>query len=61
MLNQIRLSGQGDLYIPGSPEYMEKARKASNMFFLTLDLDDDGVADSSEKLRNIKTVPFKRR
>ena len=26
MLNQIRLTGQGDLYIPGSPDYMEKAR-----------------------------------
>ena len=25
MLNQIRLTGQGDLYIPGSPDYMEKA------------------------------------
>jgi molybdate transport system substrate-binding protein len=27
MLSQIRLSGQGDLYIPGSPDYMEKARE----------------------------------
>jgi len=26
MLNQIRLTGQGDLYIPGSPDYMDKAR-----------------------------------
>ena len=26
MLNQIRLTGQGDLYVPGSPDYMEKAR-----------------------------------
>jgi len=25
MLNQIRLSSQGDLYIPGSPDYMQKA------------------------------------
>lgn len=25
MLNQIRLTGQGDLYIPGSPDYMQKA------------------------------------
>ncbi len=25
MLNQILLSGQGDLYIPGSPDYMQKA------------------------------------
>lgn len=25
MLNQIRLTGQGDLYVPGSPDYMEKA------------------------------------
>ena len=25
MLSQIKLSGQGDLYIPGSPDYMEKA------------------------------------
>jgi len=25
MLSQVRLSGQGDLYIPGSPDYMEKA------------------------------------
>lgn len=25
MLSQIRLTGQGDLYIPGSPDYMEKA------------------------------------
>lgn len=25
-LNQILLSGQGDVYIPGSPDYMEKAR-----------------------------------
>jgi molybdate transport system substrate-binding protein len=27
MLNQIRLTGLGDLYIPGSPDYMEKARE----------------------------------
>ena len=27
MLSQIRLTGQGDLYIPGSPDYMEKARE----------------------------------
>lgn len=27
MLNQARLTGQGDLYIPGSPDYMEKARE----------------------------------
>ena len=27
MLNQIRLTGQGDLYIPGSPDYMDKARE----------------------------------
>lgn len=27
MLNQVRLTGQGDLYIPGSPDYMEKARE----------------------------------
>ncbi|MBW2688857.1 MAG: molybdate ABC transporter substrate-binding protein [Deltaproteobacteria bacterium] len=27
MLSQILLSGQGDLYIPGSPDYMEKARE----------------------------------
>jgi len=26
MLNQIRLTGRGDLYIPGSPDYLEKAR-----------------------------------
>lgn len=26
MLSQIRLSGQGDLYIPGSPDYLEKAQ-----------------------------------
>jgi molybdate transport system substrate-binding protein len=26
MLSQIRLTGQGDLYIPGSPDYMEKAQ-----------------------------------
>ena len=26
MLNQIRLTGQGDLYIPGSPDFMDKAR-----------------------------------
>jgi molybdate transport system substrate-binding protein len=26
MLSQIRLTGQGDLYIPGSPDYMDKAR-----------------------------------
>ena len=25
MLSQIRLTGMGDLYIPGSPDYMEKA------------------------------------
>jgi molybdate transport system substrate-binding protein len=25
MLNQVRLTGQGDLYIPGSPDYMQKA------------------------------------
>lgn len=25
MLSQVRLSGQGDLYIPGSPDYMQKA------------------------------------
>lgn len=25
MLSQIRLSGQGDIYIPGSPDYMDKA------------------------------------
>lgn len=25
MLSQIRLTGQGDLYIPGSPDYMDKA------------------------------------
>ncbi len=25
MLSQIQLSGQGDVYIPGSPDYMEKA------------------------------------
>ena len=27
MLSQIRLTGQGDLYIPGSPDYMKKARE----------------------------------
>lgn len=27
MLSQILLSGMGDLYIPGSPDYMEKARE----------------------------------
>ncbi len=27
MLNQIRLTGRGDLYLPGSPDYMEKARE----------------------------------
>lgn len=27
MLSQIRLTGQGDLYIPGSPDYMAKARE----------------------------------
>lgn len=27
MLSQIRLTGQGDLYIPGSPDYMEKAKE----------------------------------
>lgn len=26
MLNQVRLSRQGDLFIPGSPDYMEKAQ-----------------------------------
>ncbi|MDH3997439.1 MAG: molybdate ABC transporter substrate-binding protein [Desulfuromonadales bacterium] len=26
MLSQIRLTGQGDLYIPGSPDYMDKAK-----------------------------------
>ncbi len=26
MLSQIQLTGQGDLYIPGSPDYMEKAK-----------------------------------
>ena len=26
ILSQIRLTGQGDLYIPGSPDYMDKAR-----------------------------------
>ena len=26
MLNQILLTGQGDVYIPGSPDYMEKAQ-----------------------------------
>ena len=26
MLSQIRLTGHGDLYIPGSPDYMEKAQ-----------------------------------
>jgi len=26
MLSQIRLTGMGDLYIPGSPDYMEKAK-----------------------------------
>lgn len=26
MLSQIRLTGQGDLYIPGSPDYLELAR-----------------------------------
>ena len=25
ILSQIRLTGQGDLYIPGSPDYMDKA------------------------------------
>lgn len=25
MLNQLRLTGQGDIYIPGSPDYMQKA------------------------------------
>ncbi len=25
MLNQVRLSGKGDLYIPGSPDYMQRA------------------------------------
>ena len=25
MLNQVRLTGQGDLYIPGSPDYIQKA------------------------------------
>jgi molybdate transport system substrate-binding protein len=27
MLNQIRLTGQGDVYIPGSPDFMDKARE----------------------------------
>jgi molybdate transport system substrate-binding protein len=27
MLNQIRLTGLGDIYIPGSPDYLEKAIK----------------------------------
>jgi molybdate transport system substrate-binding protein len=27
MLSQIRLSGQGDVYIPGSSDYLEKARE----------------------------------
>ncbi|MCK4509384.1 MAG: substrate-binding domain-containing protein, partial [Desulfuromonadales bacterium] len=27
MLSQIRLTGLGDLYIPGSPDYMVKARE----------------------------------
>lgn len=27
MLSQIQLTGLGDLYIPGSPDYMEKARE----------------------------------
>lgn len=27
MLSQIRLTGQGDLYIPGSPDYLDKARE----------------------------------
>lgn len=27
MLSQIRLTGLGDLYIPGSPDYLEKARQ----------------------------------
>jgi molybdate transport system substrate-binding protein len=27
MLSQIRLTGIGDLYIPGSPDYMEKAKE----------------------------------
>lgn len=27
MLSQVLLSGQGDLYIPGSPDYMDKARE----------------------------------
>ncbi len=27
MLSQIVLTGQGDLYIPGSPDYMDKARE----------------------------------
>ncbi len=27
MLSQARLAGRGDLYIPGSPDYMEKARE----------------------------------
>jgi molybdate transport system substrate-binding protein len=25
ILNQVRLTGQGDIYIPGSPDYMDKA------------------------------------
>lgn len=31
MLSQIRLTGQGDLYIPGSPDYMTKARQLDLM------------------------------
>src|SRR5512145_216972 len=27
MLSQIRLTGRGDLYIPGSPDYLELARE----------------------------------
>ena len=27
MLSQVHLSGRGDLYIPGSPDYMDKARE----------------------------------
>ena len=40
MLSQIRLTGQGDVYIPGSPDYLEKARdlglvnKAETLAFL---------------------------
>ncbi|MBW2503063.1 MAG: molybdate ABC transporter substrate-binding protein [Deltaproteobacteria bacterium] len=37
MLSQIRLTGQGDIYIPGSPDYLEKAR-------------DFGLVDKAETL-----------